>query len=114
MFLTQGDTESCASSAFLVHIIKKYPYIEIDLIIGMSKQDGIKKWDHERYLQIVNENPLITVSYRTALPPVHTKIYYWYKYGLFHDSLTFVGSANFSWGGFRDQKELLVEASYPN
>jgi hypothetical protein len=103
-----------ASSAFLVHILDRYPDIEIDLIIGMSKQDGIKRWDHERYLQIMNDNPRISISYRTSLPPVHTKIYHWHKYGLFHDSVTFVGSANFSWGGFRDQGELLVEANHSN
>src|SRR5688572_29826878 len=103
-----------ASSAFLYHILDTYPDIEIELIIGMSRKDGIKLWDHERYQQIVNENPQISISYKTSLPPVHTKIYHWYKEGLFQDSMTFVGSANFSWNGFRDQGELLVEANHPN
>lgn len=103
-----------ASSAFLYHILDVYPEIEIDLIIGMSKIDGIRRWDHERYLQIIHDNPRINIYYRTSHPPIHTKIYHWYSEGLFQDSITFVGSANFSWGGFRDNSELLVEANLPN
>ncbi|MGN7322840.1 restriction endonuclease PLD domain-containing protein [Bacillus altitudinis] len=103
-----------ASSAFLYHILNRYPEIEIELIIGMSKQDGIRRWDHERYQQIMNENPRISISYKTSLPPVHNKIYHWHNGGLFQDSITYVGSANFSWGGFRDQTELIVEANHDN
>ncbi|SEM35851.1 NgoFVII restriction endonuclease [Mesobacillus persicus] len=103
-----------ASSAFLYHILDTYPDIEIDLIIGMSKRDGINRWDHERYRQVMHENPRIQISYKTTHPPVHTKIYHWYNDARQDDTLTFVGSANFSWGGFRDQKELLVVANHDN
>lgn len=103
-----------ASSAFLYHILENYEDIEIDLIIGMSRRDGIPRWDHERYQQIVNENPLIRIFYQISSPPIHTKIYDWYTDSLIEDSMTFVGSANFSWGGFRDQHELMVEANHPN
>ncbi|MCM3358675.1 restriction endonuclease PLD domain-containing protein [Psychrobacillus sp. MER TA 171] len=103
-----------ASSAFLYHILENYQDIEIELIIGMSRRDGIPRWDHERYQQIVNENPRISIFYQISSPPIHTKIYHWYTDGLFDDSLTFVGSANFSWGGFRDQHELMVEVNFPN
>ncbi|MCY9354606.1 restriction endonuclease PLD domain-containing protein [Bacillus spizizenii] len=37
-----------ASSVFLYHILDTYPDAEIELIIGMSKKDGIKLWDHKR------------------------------------------------------------------
>lgn len=103
-----------ASSAFLYHIVDTYPDVEIELIIGMSSKDGIRRWDHERYQQIINQNPQISVSYRTSLPGIHTKIYHWYRGGLIPDSMTFVGSANFSWNGFRDQGELLVETHGAN
>ncbi|RNF39753.1 restriction endonuclease PLD domain-containing protein [Planococcus salinus] len=103
-----------ASSAFLYHILNTYPDIELELIIGMSKKDGIKRWDHERYIQTMNENPRIQISYHTTHPAIHAKFYHWYDDDLLNNSVTFVGSANFSWGGFRDQNELLVEANHPN
>jgi hypothetical protein len=102
-----------ASSAFLFHILEQYPEIEIDLIIGMSKKDGINRWDHEKYVQIVNQNPRVNILYRVTTPGVHSKIYYWYD-ELMGNSNIFVGSANFSWNGFRDQIELLVEANHCN
>ncbi|MBY0001441.1 NgoFVII family restriction endonuclease [Priestia aryabhattai] len=103
-----------ASSAFLFHILEQYPDIEIDLIIGMAKKDGINSWDHERYLQLVNEYPKVNIYYRTLSPGIHSKIYYWYDDEYTDNSITFVGSANFSWNGFRDQIELLVEANHEN
>ncbi|MEH7181079.1 restriction endonuclease PLD domain-containing protein [Neobacillus vireti] len=103
-----------ASSIFLTHIMDNYPDIEIELIIGMAKRDGINKWDHNKYKEMMQNNPNITVKYHIGSPAVHTKVYHWYKDGLFSDSVTFVGSSNFSWGGFRDLKELLVEANHAN
>jgi hypothetical protein len=104
-----------ASSAFLSHILNRYPDLEIGLIVGMAKKDGIKRWDHDRYVQIMNDNPNITISYHRSLPGIHTKIYHWYNdEGMFSDSMTFIGSANFSWNGFRDQSELLAQVDYEN
>ena len=102
-----------ASSSFLFYILSRYPEIEINLIIGMAKKEGINKWDHEKYVQISNDNPKVKIYYRTSTPGVHTKMYYW-ENGLSGSSITFIGSANFSWNGFRDQIELLVEANHYN
>ena len=101
-----------ASSAFLNYIINKYPEIELELIIGMASNDGISFWDHSEYIRLTN-NHQISVRYNTTLPGIHTKIYYWE--GQHSDSaITFIGSANFSWNGFRDQHELMAEVDYPN
>ncbi|PID23763.1 restriction endonuclease PLD domain-containing protein [Sporosarcina sp. P7] len=102
-----------ASSAFLTHILTIYPDIEIELIIGMARRDGINRWDHERYQDLSSTNSKITIKYQRALPGIHTKIYYWFE-PLLNNSRTFIGSANFSWNGFRDQNELLAEVSFPN
>lgn len=99
-----------ASSAYLYTIVLNYPEIELDLIIGMAKKDGITKWDHAQFKKISTEHPKITISYQKTSPGIHTKIYNWSKFDL-NSSLTFVGSANFSWNGFRDQKELLCEVN---
>jgi len=62
----------------------------------------------------MNENQRISINYQKSLPGVHTKIYYWANGRLLNDSITFIGSANFSWNGFRDQRELLAQAYYTN
>lgn len=113
-FRTLRILSGYASSAFLMHILTKFPDLEVDLVIGMAKKDGIRRWDHDRYVQIMNDNPRIRISYQRSLPGVHTKIYHWTDNGLINDSQTFIGSANFSWNGFRDQLELLAESNYPN
>ena len=103
-----------ASSAFLIHILNSYPEIKIDLIIGMSKKDGINKWDHNQYKKIDSENSNVNIFYQKSLPAIHTKIYQWTNNDLLEECITFIGSANFSWNGFRDQQELLAEVNYNN
>ncbi|MFC5602451.1 restriction endonuclease PLD domain-containing protein [Sporosarcina koreensis] len=102
-----------ASSAFLMHILTNYPDLEIELIIGMARTGGINRWDHIRYQEIAYSNQMITISYQRETPGIHTKIYHWDDpFG--GNSITFIGSANFSWNGFRDQNELLAQVDYPN
>lgn len=99
-----------ASSTFLAHILEKYNEIEVDLIIGMARKDGINEWDHENYKQLMYENPKLNVRYYTGLPGIHAKVYHWHD-DFLQEPVTFVGSANFSWNGFRDQIEVMVESS---
>ncbi|MBN8193392.1 NgoFVII family restriction endonuclease [Bacillus sp. NTK074B] len=103
-----------ASSSFLHHILERYPEIEINLIIGMAKKDGINLWDHQEYQILTKERENVNVFYYNAYPSIHSKVYHWLSEdSLFNEgSDTFVGSANFSWNGFRDQIELLVPAHY--
>ncbi|KAB7704914.1 NgoFVII family restriction endonuclease [Bacillus aerolatus] len=103
-----------ASSAFLTHILTKYPDLEIELVIGMAKKDGIRRWDHEQYVRIMEEYQNVSISYQKSRPGIHTKIYHWPHGRLLNNSVTFTGSANFSWNGFRDQHELLVPCYFEN
>lgn len=103
-----------SSAAFLYYIVDRYPGIHIELIIGMAGKDGILKADHENFIEIVKTNPNISVKYHKSLPAIHTKIYQWVDMDMFNDSVTYIGSANFSWNGFRDQIELLAQSNYSN
>lgn len=103
-----------ASSAFLYHVVSNYPDINLELIVGMASKDGIRRSNHAHFIDIVTNNPNVSVKYHTSAPSIHTKIYHWYNEGLLNDSVTYVGSANFSWNGFRDQVELLARADYTN
>ncbi|MFE4241820.1 restriction endonuclease PLD domain-containing protein [Peribacillus butanolivorans] len=101
-----------ASSSFLHHILGKFPEIQIELIIGMAKKDGINFWDHQEYIRLTSETNRVKVYYLDSIPGNHSKIYYWKDETLFSSGATFVGSANFSWNGFRDQNELMVQTNY--
>ena len=103
-----------ASVSFLWHILEHYEDIEIDLFIGMASVDGVSIWQHEQYKRIAQQQqPRVNIYYQMTRPGVHTKIYHWNSHAL-NDDLIFIGSANFSWNGFRRQNELLVEATYSN
>ncbi len=102
-----------ASSPFLMHVLDHYPDIELELIIGMASKDGVQIWDHTMFQEIVENNTRITIKYQMELPGIHTKIYHWYG-NINNKSITFIGSANFSWNGFRDQRELLCKVNYKN
>ena len=104
-----------ASSSFLHHILDEFPRIEIELVIGMAKKDGITIWDHQEYKRLTYETNRVKVYYLNSLPGNHSKIYHWTKSEINSISqATFVGSANFSWNGFRDQNELMVQTSSTN
>lgn len=102
-----------SASSFLVYILERYPDVNIDLTIGMAKKDGISDWDHSQYKRIMNENNRVNINYQIADPPLHTKIYSW-NHSITNESLTFIGSANFSWNGFGRQNELLSEVNNSN
>lgn len=103
-----------SSAAFLYYIVNKYQDLNIELIIGMASKDGIRKADHVHFTFLEANNPNISVKYHKSFPSIHTKIYHWFDEGMINDSITFIGSANFSWNGFRDQTELLAQVDSEN
>jgi hypothetical protein len=104
-----------ASPAFLHHVLNKYPDIQIRLIIGMAKKDGIPRWSNNEYKRLTKDTNRVKIYYYNGKPAIHSKLYHWFeKNSLGNNSITFVGSSNFSWNGFRDQGELMVQADYNN
>lgn len=96
-----------ASAEFLERVTKQFPHLEIVLYIGMAKQ-GITYKDHAKYTGLCRNNPLIKVYYQIYEPNNHMKIYQFENDG---DSVSFIGSANFSENGFSKQKEILTRTS---
>jgi hypothetical protein len=83
--------------------------IKIDLIVGMTPIRGINKIDHNAFKKIMSDYPTFSCSYLTDIPPVHSKVYTWFK----DDEPTrcFIGSANYSQLAFTrgNQSEILYE-----
>ncbi|MFS0667995.1 restriction endonuclease PLD domain-containing protein [Peribacillus frigoritolerans] len=98
-----------ASSAFVYHVLETLPEVKLELIIGMANKDGINRWDHEEFKRICNDTNRMAVYYYTGNPPIHSKVVTWNQEDSTTDKLIFTGSANFSWNGFRDYQEIMVE-----
>ncbi|MER2155799.1 MAG: phospholipase D family protein [Solibacillus sp.] len=93
-----------ASAGFLERVVTQFPYLEVELYIGMAKQ-GITFKDHLKFTDLCRNNPLIKVYYQIYEPNNHMKIY---QFENSTETLKFIGSANFSENGFIKQREILV------
>ena len=87
--------------------------IDITLIVGMCKFDGITKAVHEGFNDIVARNgtPLqsnLKCQYVVEGVPVHSKLYLWERGG--NPYKAYMGSANYTQSAFsRSRRELLQE-----
>lgn len=82
----------------------------VRLIVGMFSQGGISANNHQAFQQLSSEDyPLgFECRYVVTPPPVHVKAYAWYRGN--EPLQGFVGSANYSANGFRQQREAVTSA----
>jgi len=101
-----------ASSAFLNHVSYQFPDVTIDLIIGMSLLHPITLWDHNEYVRLSKSRGRCSVRYYVGHPPIHSKLVLWTASDKADKApIGFVGSANFTWHGFRDYREHMAETA---
>jgi hypothetical protein len=87
--------------------------IDITLIVGMCRYDGISKSVHEGFIDLVNRNGTpnqsnLSCQYVVEGVPVHSKLYVWERNGT--PFRAFIGSANYTQSAFsRQRRELLQE-----
>ncbi|MCW4004218.1 MAG: NgoFVII family restriction endonuclease [Candidatus Bathyarchaeota archaeon] len=88
--------------------------VNVELIVGMTSQDGLSKSNHRGFQQLVNEDfkNSFYCSYFVKTPPVHSKVYVWFKNDM--PLFAFTGSANYTQTAFSNQQELMVECSAEN
>lgn len=94
--------------------LKRKPYnsdFRISLLVGMCPEDGLSISNHRAFQSIASSEEYsknFSCSYVFNNPPVHSKIYIWYKGINFYKA--FVGSANYTQNAFsKNQRELLAE-----
>lgn len=97
-----------ASSSFIYHVIHNFQKLQLNVVIGMAKSDGIKKWDHSEYIRIAKQTNRLQVKYYIGNRPIHAKGILWHNG---YSKKAFIGSSNFSWNGFRDYEELMTEVN---
>ena len=74
--------------------------IAINLIVGMYVQDGILKNNHVSFQELQNGRGGVNFncSYINSSPPVHSKVYSWYKDD--EPIIGFIGLANYTQNAF--------------
>lgn len=83
----------------------------VELIVGMSVMEGLSESNHRGFQQLVqNDFPgVFSCSYLIEMPPVHSKVYVWYRND--EPFCSFVGSANYTQTAFgRSQREVMTLA----
>jgi len=86
--------------------------VDIEVIVGMTRDQGIQKAQHYTFCRLVNERPYdmnLSCRYVVSGKPIHANTYCWLQDDT--PSLAFAGSANYTVAAFgRSQVETLAEA----
>lgn len=102
------------SPNFVESILDKYDELVLEVIVGMTSNDGISKWNHEQFKKISrNYVGRANISYQIEKPGNHRKVYWWAEDQHLENKI-FIGSANFTVNGFTRQGEILVEVTESN
>ena len=84
--------------------------ISISLLVGMCPSDGLSFSNHRGFQSITSSvySECFSCSYVYNKPPVHSKLYIWYKADIFYRA--FIGSPNYTQNAFsKNQREILSE-----
>ena len=104
--IVSGYASDTMASRHLNNLKEVNPKINIQLLIGMAKNDGIASNTHRGFLEICKKFDNFNCYYSIHNTPIHAKVYTWCR----NDSplLCYTGSANYTQNGFR--KNLQSEA----
>ncbi|SED07033.1 restriction endonuclease PLD domain-containing protein [Paenibacillus sp. GP183] len=98
-----------ASSTFVHHLLYTFENLNLDVILGMVKEQPITIWDHNEYINLIQSTNRLRMRYFNGTPPIHAKVLLWSK-NRTAEEVAFAGSANLTWHGFRDYQEIMVPA----
>jgi len=110
--IISGYASSSMASDHLEDLSKKHLDVHVSLYVGMCPSNGLSLSDHRGFQSIVSSEIDIfkghfMCSYIYKAPPVHSKLYIWYKNNDIYKA--FIGSANYTQNAFYYQRELLAE-----
>ena len=106
LYVVSGYATAAMAFHHLEVLRTRETLISIELIIGMSPVDGISIYNHRGFQDLMQNTYAgnFSCSDLTNIPPVHSKVYAWYK-----DQAPicgFIGSANYTQLAFgKNQRE---------
>jgi hypothetical protein len=109
LYIVSGYATATMASYHLEFIRDIGKEISIELIVGMCPLDGLSLSNHRAFQQLASGNfgKNFSCSYLSKRPPVHSKVYAWFKGN--SSANGFVGSANYTQTGFRaGQRETMT------
>ncbi|GHT13393.1 NgoFVII family restriction endonuclease [Planctomycetales bacterium] len=109
--IISGFATSAMASCHIADLQNRNQNVKISLLLGMCPSDGISLGNHRGFQSLVSDNQSnFTCSYISQAPPVHGKLYIWYRNNQLYK--TFIGSANYTQNAFFEkQREILAEFS---
>jgi hypothetical protein len=115
--IISGYATSAMASDHLEDLHQKHLDVHITLLVGMCPSDGLSLSNHRGFQSIVSSEMdsfknRFSCSYIYKTPPVHSKLYVWYKDKKLFKA--FIGSANYTQNAFYHQRELLAEIKDAN
>ena len=110
--IISGYATSVMASDHLEDLHEKRLNICISLLVGMCPSDGLSLSNHRGFQSIISSQKKdfkdkFVCSYIYKAPPVHSKLYVWYKDKNIYKA--FIGSANYTRNAFFNNRELLAE-----
>lgn len=117
LFIVSGYASAVAALQHLTggsyHEDPKIPkHGRLTLVVGMYLADGIRRSDHELFLDLCHRYDNFECRYVTTGAPVHSKAYVWLKKG--SPLLAYIGSANYTLAASRCDTRELLSTSDPN
>ena len=110
LLIVSGYASSSMAHRHLAELVKRGSSINVQLIYGMAKADGVSLADDEMFARLQAENSF-QCHYRIERPSVHSKVYVWMSGDT--PLRAFVGSANYTqraFLGMSQQQESMAEA----
>jgi len=111
LYVVSGYATAAMAFRHLETLKENSHEIDVELIVGMSPVDGLSQTNHKGFQELMQTiyAGSFSCSYLTEMPPVHSKIYAWFK----NDKPVcgFVGSANYTQSAFgKNQREVMTES----
>jgi hypothetical protein len=111
LYIVSGYATAAMAFHHLQSLRQNNYQVSVELIIGMSASDGLSESNHKGFQKLVQNDfsGAFSCSYLTEMPPVHSKVYAWYRDQ--QPVCGFIGSANYTQTAFgKNQREVMTLA----
>jgi hypothetical protein len=109
LYIVSGYATAAMAFYHLQSLIQNGYHVSVELIVGMSVAEGLPESNHKGFKKLMEDDfaGIFTCSYLTEMPPVHSKVYSWYKDE--QPVCGFIGSANYTQVAFgKNQREVMT------
>jgi hypothetical protein len=113
LYIVSGYATAAMAFHHVELLMEHNQEVDVELIIGMSPIDGISQINHRGFQELMQQQNerRFSCSYLIELPPVHSKVYSWFRDE--QPMFGFVGSANYTQMAFGNNQREVMTPSDP-